>query len=463
MYNEHKKTIWIIAGIIFLLLVAWFLFVLFRDTSEPSSSGSFPSSGEGGFSETPTDFPPKGDVPPAVETPEEKPTVVERIKKVFGIQTKKKIEEPTFPPTPPPSTPPPVTPPPVVPPSERLTFWQISDVPVAGATALATPSGAVPIVRYMERATGHIYDVNPETVKRERVTNTTIPRIHEALFSRNGDFVVARYLDEDDETIETFVGKIPTKRPGEEGKLVGEFLPRNIQDISVSQTKDDVFYLLRDDTGALGFMAPLADSAKRSQIFAFPFSEWLSEWSGDTKIALATKPSSGVSGYVYTVSTTGATNQEPQKVFGGAGGLATRINKDASYYLYSDSGPTLWIYNAVKRNSARTIFKTIPDKCVWAKDNITFYCAVPDSLPRGQYPDSWYQGAVSFSDTVWEININATSTGALPVQRLSDTSLPNGIDATKLFVSSNETYLFFINKKDMTLWALDMPLSLGDN
>jgi hypothetical protein len=217
MYNEHKKTIWITAGIVFLLLVAWFLFVLFRGTSEPSSSGSFPSSGEVGFGGPPTNFPPKGEEPPAVETPEEKPTVVERIKKVFGIQTKKKIEEPTFPPTPPPSgTPPPVTPPPGVPAPERLTFWQISDVPVAGATALTTQTDAIPVVRYMERATGHIYDVNPKH-KEGACHNMTILRIHEALFSKNGDFVVARYLDEDDKTIETFVGKVPAKRPGEDG------------------------------------------------------------------------------------------------------------------------------------------------------------------------------------------------------------------------------------------------------
>lgn len=455
MYNEHKKTIWITAGIIFLLLVAWFLFVLFRGTSEPSGGGSFPSSGEVGFGGSPTDFPPGEEELPAVETTEEKPTVVERIKKVFGIQTKKKIEEPTFPPTPPPSgPPPPVTPPPVVPPSEILTFWQISDVPVAGAVALGAGTGATPVVRYMERATGHIYDVDPETLKRTRITNTTIPRIHEALFSEDGSFVVARYLDEDDETIETFVGKVPAKRPGEEGKLVGEFLPRNIQDISVSQTKDDVFYLLRDDTGALGFTAPLADPAKRSQIFAFPFSEWLSQWVGGAKIALATKPSSGVSGYVYTVSTTGATNQEPVKVFGGAGGLSMLANKDASYYLYSDGGPILWIYDPVKKKSVATIFKTISDKCVWANNNIKFYCAVTNFTPRGQYPDNWYLGATPLLGGILEMNAQTGIT--FPVSSLASVPLPEGFDATKLFLDSNEKYLFFTNKKDVTLWALDL-------
>ena len=42
--------------------------------------------------------------------------------------------------------------------------------------------------------------------------------------------------------------------------------------------------------------------------------------------------------------------------------------------------------------------KTLPEKCIFNKFGSALYCAVPKQVPAEEYPDSWYQGVVSFDD-----------------------------------------------------------------
>ena len=50
---------------------------------------------------------------------------------------------------------------------------------------------------------------------------------------------------------------------------------------------------------------------------------------------------------------------------------------------------------------------TIADKCVWTADDSAIYCGIPVNPSAGlNYPDDWYQGAVSFSDRIWRIQVS---------------------------------------------------------
>ena len=86
-------------------------------------------------------------------------------------------------------------------------LYALVKTPIAGMTVLKKSPKNNIIVRYMERATGHIYNVETAQIKTTRITKTTIPRVREALFSQDASFVVARYLDGSNEQIETFVGR----------------------------------------------------------------------------------------------------------------------------------------------------------------------------------------------------------------------------------------------------------------
>ena len=96
--------------------------------------------------------------------------------------------------------------------------------------------------------------------------------------------------------------------------------------------------------------------------------------------------------------------------------------------------------------------KTIADKCLWAT-NIIIYCGVPNTIPPANsgYPDAWYQGVVSFSDSIWKIDVEILSTEL--VSSISQVSKEN-VDAVNLSVDKNKNYLFFLNKRDSSLWSL---------
>ena len=76
-----------------------------------------------------------------------------------------------------------------------------------------------------------------------RVTNTTIPKIYEAIWGNNENSLLLRYLRDDGETIETFTSKVIEGADGKEGSLLGTFLPSDIKSVAVSPKKDKIFYL----------------------------------------------------------------------------------------------------------------------------------------------------------------------------------------------------------------------------
>ena len=93
----------------------------------------------------------------------------------------------------------------------------------------------------------------------------------------------------------------------------------------------------------------------------------------------------------------------------------------------------------------------IPEKCIGNK--MFLYCAAPRNTgDLSVFPDNWYKGATSYSDTLWEIDVAG---GVATV--LSNFELESGrqIDVSKIGISEDSTRLYFINKNDNTLWMFD--------
>jgi hypothetical protein len=49
-------------------------------------------------------------------------------------------------------------------------------------------------VRYMERATGHIFEINTNSPAAAEISNATLPKVYEAIFAPGGNSLVARFL-----------------------------------------------------------------------------------------------------------------------------------------------------------------------------------------------------------------------------------------------------------------------------
>ena len=312
----------------------------------------------------------------------------------------------------------------------------------------------MPALRYVDRATGNIYQTFADKIQEKKFSGTVIPKVYEAIFGNKGESVVMRYLKTDGKTIEAFVGNLPKELLGGDttgnNEIKGSFLPEDVKDISLSSDKGSVFYLFNSGDNMVGTTLNLSTNRK-VQIFDSPFTEWLSTWPNSKMITLATKPSSAVPGYLYTLD---LNNKNLNMTLGNINGLTTLISPNGKMILYGNNNLALSIYHTDTKTSDLLGIKTLPEKCVWGKVSDVVYCAVPRFIDTGEYPDTWYQGEVSFSDQVWKIDIktrNATMVSD-PLTVLGG----EDIDGIKLMTDDGENYLFFVNKKDSFLWELNL-------
>ncbi|MBI2049006.1 MAG: hypothetical protein HYT29_01025 [Parcubacteria group bacterium] len=342
-------------------------------------------------------------------------------------------------------------------PEKLPNLYKISAEPVSGATAFLRDGTAY--IRYALLDTGHIYEYGATTTERQRVTNTTAPGIKEVFWGRNGGVAIVRYLDEGN-IIKTFLGRVllagaNTKLGESSGVLYGEFLADTISGLAVSPEKDRFFYLSQAGESVAGFVSSFGEGgggAKR--IFGFSFTEWLVSWPQKDTLVLTTKPSAHTDGFAYTMNvSTGALT----KLLGGVRGLTTHPSPDLAAVLYSrglrnriDS----FLLDTKTASVAAFPVSTLSEKCAWGiKEPSVVYCGVPDFLPQGYFPDDWYQGGVSFSDALWRVQ---TETGIAEKISLPERDVGESVDVIEPVLSPNDDFLFFINKKDSSLWSLKL-------
>ncbi len=303
-----------------------------------------------------------------------------------------------------------------------------------------------PELRFVERGTGYVFNINALGKNEKKVSGTTILRASNALFANNGKTVIEQYIKNDNTTVATFVGAIDDTAPSG-GKINGEFLPDDIYDITVSSDGNSILFLTPTDEGTAGITIKY-DRTLRKQVFTSPFTEWLAEWT-KSGMYLFTKASGFAQGYAYKVLNNGTF----EKIIGDITGLTIKPSPDGSTILYNSGGENILSLHYIMIKDGTDLdssLKTLPEKCVWGKNSIVFYCGVPNELPNGIYPDAWYRGQANFSDSIWKVD---TKEGR--ITRLTNNT-PYSFDATKLTLDTDEKYLYFVNKKDFSLWSLDL-------
>ena len=329
----------------------------------------------------------------------------------------------------------------------NLKLRKIWSEPVAGAGLIDVKAGTV--VRHVEKATGHIYETELFSPNQNRISNTTIPLIYNAVWGNKNKSLIAQYLLDDNETVNTYLLTVKNNATTTENAITGYYLADNVD--SISTFGNTVFYLQKTDTGTKGFMGAL-DSTNKKQIWDSPLRELISQSINDTTVALTTKPYPNVSGYLYTVTNNGVV----RKILGNIAGLSAVVSLDTSKVLYltQTNSAQMYLYDKKSDSSITLTPTTFPEKCVWSKkDNTIVYCAVPKESLNGSSLNSWYTGSVSFTDDIWRYNLKQ-NTSAI-VGSLSDQS-GEAIDVIKPLLSDSEQYIVFINKIDGSLWSLDL-------
>jgi hypothetical protein len=321
---------------------------------------------------------------------------------------------------------------------------QISFVPTSGGIAFDTASTT--IIRYQERATGHLFETDSDSSAVRKISNVTIPKVYESLWTIDGNRLLMRYLREDNATIRTFYAKIATTtRP--ERALEGLFLSDNIREISLMGSK--AFYLSDTANGSQGIVSNI-DGSNKTSVFSSSFSDWSSMWNSANVVTLYTRPSGLDRGYAYILNPASGAYT---KVAGGMTGLTALANNDGTRVFVSSGGRNnieTYVYDVKKDFVVPIALATAADKCIWSsKHSEIIYCAVPSSITNGIYPDDWYKGKVSFDDSLWKINSVTGETEEIMTPILMG---QESMDMVNLDFNQTETVLTFINKKDLTLW-----------
>lgn len=323
---------------------------------------------------------------------------------------------------------------------------KLSSEPVAGAGTLDTKAGTV--VRYMEKATGHIYEVELFSPKNGRISNTTIPLIYDAIWGNKNNSLVARYLSSDDTQVESYYLTL-NNSSSTENTLKGVALPKNIAD--VSSFGGNFFYLIQNTNSSTGYMSDF--NGKNKIIWNSDIKELTTQFVNSKIVALNTKPAQKIPGYLYFIDTTTGQNR---RILGDIAGLTTLSDPlGEKVVLLSQNDSVRFMFYTIKTKTYVDLSPiTFPEKCVWSKkDTNIIYCAVPKDYIAGNSLISWYKGLISYSDDIWRYDVKnnvATIVGDLSKASSVD------IDVIKPQLSENEQYLVFVNKKDDSLWSLDL-------
>jgi hypothetical protein len=352
---------------------------------------------------------------------------------------------------------------------------QITNAPVAGYRIFEKLIGASTstetVIQFVDRSTGHIFESKPNTQRNERISNTTIPKVYKAKFlnydsnhliysllSDSNKSVMQSYLAELIYDQELSISTTSTSSNSvfeKENSLQGTFLNENISHFTVSP--ENFIFALTTNTNEIGltnsngFILYPEDDREPELILNEEISQWTPEWINETNIALTTKPSYLIEGFVFILNTT---KGSIDKIFGPALGLTSKLSPDLSKMFYSKTeGGILQsgIYNLNTSEEQNAGFATLAEKCVWTQDSITIYCAIPSNI-SGDFPDTWYLGMYSFNDSIVSYNTE-TRQGEVYFTSGEDNRF---FDVLNPQLSENEDYLLFQNKKDLSLWLLDI-------
>jgi hypothetical protein len=322
---------------------------------------------------------------------------------------------------------------------------QLTTTPVAGYDFVDTAKGFV--IWYVDRSNGNIYQTATSTLEATKITNTTIPKVYEAFIGKGGSNIILRTLDESGEKIQTFIGS-----PRASSTLSGIFTSDTISSLSLSPSKDSFFGMTGTASGLGNFYSW---AGKATNAFSHPLKKWVPQWVNSTSIIMTSSPSAKTQNIAYILNTS---TKAFTKLLGPKNGLVVSSSPSATKMLYSENkGNQLafGVYDAKTATETAISNGTIPDKCVWSKkDTSIVYCGFPKSISAGAYPDDWYQGKVSFSDSIRALNVNTFQFKTN--ENFESDNQGVDMDATNLMLSSNEKYLLFTNKKDLTLWMLEL-------
>ena len=231
-----------------------------------------------------------------------------------------------------------------------------------------------------------------------------------------------------------------------------------------TNNKNLLFFLQMIDGKSVGVVVDVANPSKTQVIWRSDFASWLPRWGNSPRITLHTPITDMMKGFIYLVDPKGVLPNE-QFVSLASGGSAF-MDATTGYFMLFETKADNFAGKAVITNRDRSITIdlpiTLPEKCDAA--NGIFVCAAPISIPIETvsgydtvFPDSWYQGDITFDDVIVSVNAATGEKDLLLApnqEEIQILSRNTNFDVIHPQLTPDGEFLFFVNKYDMALWML---------
>lgn len=311
---------------------------------------------------------------------------------------------------------------------------QLTLRPVAGFGYVGTSSSHL---RYIERGTGHMFEIDIDTGNERRISGTTVPRVVEGFFSPSGNSVAVVVETEDSQSV--YVGRINAE--AESVDLLS--LPNGASQPTLLQD-NAARYIRSTSVGTEGYEIDI-DTGESVRLFSVPLKEITMIWNDD-RTYLYNKPTRYATGALYQVEG-GLTPVLPAE-FGFVGGVADQ------YYLssYNENGyMTSYARRKDSKTPTRLTSSYVPEKCTTANDT-RMWCASPYNYQSSSFLEEWYRGETQPTDILWVVDMEYGN-----AQSVTNFLAESGraVDIDRIIIDKNKQILAFRNKIDNTLWMYD--------
>lgn len=328
---------------------------------------------------------------------------------------------------------------------ERLR--QLTTKPVVGYQEVRRDASSTPEIVYVEAGTGHIFSIDSLSGEETRISGTTLKESMLGAITPNGRFMMIQSSEGGGR--EFVVGELSTTSE----TLNTIELDERIIDFKAT-TNNTFLYAVQTDSSVIGkHYYPISDTSET--IFTVPFREAIVEW-GNTALEsqyVYPKASSKLEGYLYQFK-----NEQMKRLPIDGFGLSASGNESIVVYSEKiDNSYQTSIYDLEDGVPKSSPIAIIPEKCTSKQKNPSrIICATSLTTYKNNIPDAWYQGIVSYTDDLWEIEIDSLNN--LSLRQIVSPEYISGrqLDIINLTVNSNDSSIYFLNKNDRTLWLYEL-------
>jgi len=300
-------------------------------------------------------------------------------------------------------------------------------------------------VKYYSRQNGRVFESDFLGQDLKEISDTDLKNLIKIVWSPDGEKVIGVF-SENNQTKKYFFD-YETRQSAALDQSVGW--------VVFSPDSKNIAYQYTDNsTGQSNISVASPDGSNWRNVFKTRMEDLIVEWPSREKISIRTRVSGLVQGLLYAIEEkTGNFYKILSDTFGLS--IVWSPKADKVLFSYTDSAgrnPQLALADEKGEKTKNLNLKGIADKCVWSKDGLTIFCALPQSFSDlDVWPDDYYKGLIVLNDALYKIDLESGQK-----TKIAGSLDQAGFDAQDLLLSPKEDYLFFTNQKDGLLYSLKL-------